>query len=101
MASQAPDQFLTSGPDSVTVNDAGAWKAILDHEGFTVKDSSGLTAESPDSSEGNVWIAAGSSLLGLEFSSERNERYFVVDLEDAASRKNNAWIGDENGCKHY
>ncbi len=89
-----PDPFLT--PDAGVNNASGAWKTILDHEGLVVKTGA---LPGPASNLGNVWIMAGPRLLGLQFASDRNERYFVEDLAAPDKFKSDAWVGDDNGCE--
>ncbi len=101
-----PDQFLTSGPGNVTINDTGAWSSILAHENLTPGSPSDVAAlkqsSPPTNTDGDVLITAGPSLLGFSFSSERNERFFIQELPtDPEPRANNAWIGDEFGCAFY
>lgn len=98
-----PDQFLTSGPGEVTINETGVWKNILANEKFTPGTSGELTdlkkISPPPNTEDNVLIHAGDKFMNLSFSSERNEKFFVKNLaSDHHSRANTAWVGDVYGC---
>jgi hypothetical protein len=86
-SSDEPQPFLT-GTDVVSVNNTGAWAAILTKEKLTVDAKSGKVIK---------LNAADSGLGVLEFTSDRNQLYFgALDNANASD----AAVGDTSGCTY-
>jgi hypothetical protein len=97
MTSPTPDRFLGPTPTPVTINNTGAWKDILQHEGIVSKDPNQPGDSQPHTSN-DVLLVVDQRFWELQFSSERNLDYFGP-LSTTGAGQNNAWIGDLLGCE--